>query len=92
MDYAEFLNGLVDGVEEEDTGRRTLEGEVSQEMKDSTENKNEKRKRCPGRPSSMKSLREKRMVANSREKKRMRALVRLREQFLHREVGFPELL
>ena len=91
MDYAEFLNGLVDGVEEEDTGRRTLEGEVSQEMKDSNENKNEKRKRCPGRPSSMKSLREKRMVANSREKKRMRALVRLREQFLHREVGFPEL-
>ena len=78
MDYAEFLNGLVDGVEEEDTGRRTLQGEVSQEMKDSTENKNKKRKRGPGRPK--KSPREKREAANSREKKRMRALVRLRKQ------------
>ena len=74
VDYADFLNDLVDEVEE---GR----GEISQEKRDSTEDKNEKRKR--GRPANKKSLREKRRAANSREKERMRALVRWRE------IGFP---
>ena len=73
-DYADFLADLVDGVEE---GK----GEISQEKRNSTEDKIEKRKR--GRPANKKSLREKRRAANSREKERMRALVRWRE------IGFP---
>ena len=71
MDCPDFLDDSVDRVEVEGTGD-------NQEGRDSTENKNKKRKRGPGRPK--KSPREKREAANSREKKRMRALVRLRKQ------------
>ena len=76
VDNADFFNDLVDGFEEEEDGRWTMDSEISQERRDSTENKSEKRKRGPGRPANKKSLREKREAANSREKKRMRALVR----------------
>ena len=71
VDCPDFLDDSVDRVEVEGTGD-------NQEGRDSTENKNKKRKRGPGRPK--KSPREKREAANSREKKRMRALVRLRKQ------------
>ena len=56
VDNADFLNDLVDGFEEEEAGWWTMDSEISQERRDSTENKSEKRKRGPGRPANKKSL------------------------------------
>ena len=77
VDFADFIHDLVE--EEEDSG----DGGGSQDSRgkrDSREDTNgaEKRRQGPGRPASKrKSLVEQRQKATSREKRRMRALVRL---------------
>ena len=65
----------IDLVEDQSTGdRQEILPENSGSGEDNKEAK--KRMRGPGRPSNNKSLLEKRREANSRERKRMRALVR----------------
>ena len=70
--YDDFLHNLVD----RDDGSGGTQ-KIS-EARDSPNTEAEKRKR--GRPPDKKSLIEKRREANNRERKRMRALVRLEEQ------------
>ena len=64
MDYADV---------EEDRGEIQ---EIALQNIDSVNDETKKRKRGRGRPMGQKSLLERRLEANSREKKRMRALVR----------------
>ena len=72
---SELMVDYIDLVEEGSTGdRQEILPENSGSGEDNKEAK--KRMRGPGRPSNNKSLLEKRREANSRERKRMRALVR----------------
>ena len=72
---SELMVDYIDLVEEGSTeDRQEILSENSGLGEDNKEAK--KRMRGPGRPSKRKSLLEKRQEANSREKKRMRALVR----------------
>ena len=80
VDYTDFMHDLVE--KEEDSGesgdsQETLRKRGSR--KDNNEVK--KRRRGPGRPANNKSLIEKRQESNIRERRRMRDLVRWREQF-----------
>ena len=84
----DFADSMRDLVEEEDSG----DSQETPAMRDKTRDDNEakKRKRGPGRPVvNRRSFKEKRQEANSRERKRMRALVRFREQFLQ-QIGLTD--
>ena len=84
----DFADSMRDLVEEEDSG----ESQETPAMRDKTRDNNEakRRKRGPGRPVvNRRSFKEKRQEANSRERKRMRALVRFREQFLQ-QIGLTD--
>ena len=86
----DFADSMHDLVEEEDSG----DSQETPAMRDKTRDGNEaqKRKRGPGRPVvNRRSFKEKRQEANSRERKRMRALVRFREQFLQ-QIGLTDCL
>ena len=73
---SELMVDYIDLVEEESTGDRQEILPENSGIADYTKEA-KKRMRGPGRPSNRKSLLEKRQEANSREKKRMRTLVRL---------------
>ena len=78
VDFTDFIHDLVE-EEEEDSGD-SGGSQDSRVKRDSREDNNgaEKRRRGPGRPATKrKSLVEQRQKATSREKSRMRALVRL---------------
>ena len=82
-DYDDFLQTLVQRADEGNSGDsqqkiRAGRGDSSKENIEA-----EKGKRGRGRPPDRKSLVEKRQEANTRERKRMRALVRLRQQIFN---------
>ena len=84
----DFADSMPDLVGEEDSG----DSQETPAMRDKTRDNNEakRRKRGPGRPVvNRRSFKEKRQEANSRERKRMRALVRFREQFLQ-QIGLTD--
>ena len=72
-DYDDFLHNLV--ARDDSSGG-------TQETRDSPKDNTEAEKRKRGRPPDKKSLMEKRREANNRERKRMRALVRLEEHLV----------
>lgn len=78
-EYDDFLDNLVDRVDDEASEGSHVETQDNP-TKDNKEA--EKRKRGRGRPPDKKSLMEKRREANNRERKRMRALVRLKDNLL----------
>ena len=79
-DYDDFLHNLADRVDDEGSGETQETSEKRGSPKDDIQA--EKGKRGRGRPPDKKSLVEKRQEANNRERKRMRALVRLNQCFV----------
>ena len=79
-DYDDFLQTLVQRADEGNSGDSQQKIRAG---KGDSSNEGEKGKRGRGRPPDRKSLVEKRQEANTRERKRMRALVRWRKQFFN---------
>ena len=85
-DYDYFLHTLVDSADEEHSA--ATQWEISPDKRASTKGSNEaelSQKRGRGRPPDRKSLTEKREEANTRERRRMRALVRWRDNTFYNQ-------